>query len=452
MARSFDDRILISSLTVALPTLLAATVLLWLSPAPWWLRGLILAGLTLISVAAARAHRRRVTFPIYTLANVLEALREGDYSIRARRGEPTAALGDALGQALGEANLLATRLQEERRTALEATALLRRVMEEIEVAVFALDDDDRLRLANRAGERLLGRSLDQLAGASAHDIGLGPCLGADPLRPVAASFPGGEGRWEVRQRSFRQEGKPLRLLVISDLSRPLREEERQAWKRLIRVLGHELNNSLAPIKSMAGSLGTLLDRNPRPSDWQTDMRRGLDRIEARAESLSRFMSAYARLARLPPPNLEEIDLGQRVRRLASLEGRRQITVSAGPEVRLRADGAQLEQALLNLLANAVEAAETTGGAVTIGWQRAGDWAEVVVEDEGPGLSNPENLFVPFYTTKPEGSGIGLVLSRQIAEGHGGSLTLSDRHPGPGCAAVLRLPLEPRDGRATESSR
>jgi signal transduction histidine kinase len=199
-----------------------------------------------------------------------------------------------------------------------------------------------------------------------------------------------------------------------------------------------MNNSLAPIKSIAGSLETLIRRDPPPADWRDDARSGLNIIATRAESLSRFMQAYARLARLPPPQKETIDLGELVRRVASLETRIPVRVVSGPEVTVQGDAAQLEQLLINILHNAAEASLETAGTVATGWRDLAECVEVFVRDTGPGIMNPTNLFVPFFTTKPGGSGIGLALSRQIAEAHGGSLTLVNRS-GPGCEALLRLP-------------
>ena len=248
----------------------------------------------------------------------------------------------------------------------------------------------------------------------------------------------------IRRRNFRQDGRPHQLVVVADLSRTLREEERQAWKRLIRVLGHELNNSLAPIKSMSATLVSLLSRTVRPEDWEADMRQGLDVISSRSESLARFLAAYARLARLPPPSLAPVEVAPLVARVTALEGSVPVTVDPGPETTLDADADQLEQLLINLVKNGVEAAEETGGGVVVGWRQTFDGVELWVRDEGPGLSNTENLFVPFYTTKPEGTGIGLVLCRQIAEAHGGSLTLANvgeegEGGGTGCEARVRLP-------------
>ncbi len=414
-----------------------ALVLVWTSEYSLKLQITLTLLLLVATVSLVSALRRRVVHPLRTLANLLEALRLGDYSLRARD------LGqeDALGDVLWEVNALRDALERERMGAVEATALLKRVMEEIGVAVFAFDQKRRVSLVNRTGERLLAQPARRLQGRSAREIGLGDCLSGASFRTFQAVFPGATGRFQMRRSTFREEGRPHDLLVITDLSQTLREEERQAWRRLIRVLGHELNNSLAPIKSMAGTLQALLSREPRAEDWETDMERGLHVIGERAESLSRFMASYARLARLPAPTLEPVSLPRLVRRTSALETRLTVEVERGPDVTLPADADQIEQALINLIRNAADAALTTGGGVRVGWHQAGlHQLEIYVEDEGPGLSNRENLFVPFYTTKPGGTGIGLVLSRQIAEAHGGSLSVDNRSDAPGCRAEMRLPL------------
>jgi two-component system nitrogen regulation sensor histidine kinase NtrY len=254
------------------------------------------------------------------------------------------------------------------------------------------------------------------------------------------TLPGARGRWEVRRTIFRQDGRPHTLLVLADLSKTLREEELKAWQRLVRVLSHEINNSLAPIKSLAGSLQAILDRQPRPPDADEDLQRGLNVIAGRAEALVRFMSSYARLARLPTPQRAPLDVAAWVRRVAALETRLPVHVDGGPAIAIRADGDQLDQLLINLVRNAVDASLETHGGVKLGWSRRNGMLEVRVEDEGPGIESGANLFVPFFTTKPEGSGIGLVLSRQIAEAHGGTITLENRRDAPGCVALVRLPV------------
>jgi nitrogen fixation/metabolism regulation signal transduction histidine kinase len=327
---------------------------------------------------------------------------------------------------------------------MEAAALAATVMREIEVAVFAFDSERKLRLVNRAGERLLARPAEQLLGRGAEELRLDDCLEGEGARTLQRTFPGAlsrePGRWGMRRSSFRQDGKPHHMIVIADLSRALREEERLAWQRLVRVLGHELNNSLAPIKSIAGSLENLMARTNRPSDWEADLQRGLTVISSRAEALNRFMTAYAQLAKLPQPDMQLMDAGAWIRRVTNLETRLKIELIAGPELTIKGDRDQLEQLLINVVRNAVDASLETGGGALVTWRVNNTFLEVSVEDEGPGLPNTSNLFVPFFTTKPGGSGIGLALSRQIAEGHGGMLTLENRASGRGCEARLRLPL------------
>jgi two-component system, NtrC family, nitrogen regulation sensor histidine kinase NtrY len=431
---SHEGRLTWLTLAAAAPAVVVALVFLWFgdhTAKVQWTLTLIIAGVGLIFLMNAREH---IVRPLQTMTNLLAALREGDYSIRARG----ARADDALGEALLEINALGETLRLQRLGAFEATALLRTIMAEIDVAVFTFDPDRRLRLVNRAGEDLLGQPMDKLLGRRSKDLGLDACLEADQDAPLTLSFPGGSGRWGLKRSSFRERGLPHELLVLTDLSRTLREEERNAWQRLVRVIGHEMNNSLAPIKSIAGSLETLIRKDPPPADWRDDARSGLNIIATRAESLSRFMQAYARLARLPQPQKESINLGELVKRVASLETRIPVRVVQGGDVTIEADAAQLEQLLINILHNAAEASLETSGAVTAGWRDLAECVEVFVRDTGPGIMNPTNLFVPFFTTKPGGSGIGLALSRQIAEAHGGSLTLANR-AGPGCEALLRLP-------------
>ena len=437
MKLRYDRRILLLSIAAGLPGSIVAFVLLWLGDysnqtiATVGFAVLVLWGL------AASSLRHRIVFPLQTMANLLEALRESDFSFRARG----AVRNDPLGEALFEINALADTLRDERLGSLEATALLRTVMAEIDVAVFAFDEEHKLRLVNRAGERLLGRPAEQLLGRTADDISLSACLDGSAPRVLNIALPGGSGQWQVRRGVFRQGGLPHTLVVLSDVNVPLRQQERDAWHRLIRVLGHELNNSLAPIKSIAGSLDAIAAQNPMPADWREDMRRGLGIIASRTDALSRFTSAYTTLARLPPPNMREVDLPSLVQRVARLEMRKEIQVQPGGPVVVQADPDQLEQLLINLMRNAVDAAIETGGAVRVGWQQNSHRVSVYIEDDGPGLANPSNLFVPFFTTKPRGSGIGLVLGRQIAEAHGGSLTLEPRPAGTrGARATVTLPV------------
>jgi len=432
---SYDARVVALVLAGGLPAVVTVFLLLVAGDHStrfiWTIGGLVVFAW----LVAAIAVRTRVVRPLQTLANLLAALREGDYSIRARGAD----LDDPLGLAFAEVNALREPLRAQRLGAVEAIALLQRVMAEIDVAMFAVDSTGVLRLVNRAGERLLGRPTDELLGQRAADVGLGDCLAGEPRRVLEASFPGDDGRWELRRSGFRQGGMPMQLIVLSDVRRVLREEERRAWQRLVRVLSHEINNSLAPIQSLAGSLRALLSRTPRPADAEEDLERGLTVIGGRAESLGRFMRSYARMAKLPSPVLAPVNVSEWVGRVTQLEKRLPVRVRSGPPMTLSADGDQLDQLLINLVSNAVDAASETNGGVEVTWERRDGAFVLSVLDEGPGLPPTANLFTPFFTTKRNGTGIGLVLSRQIAEAHGGTLSLENRVDRRGAVGRVRLP-------------
>jgi two-component system, NtrC family, nitrogen regulation sensor histidine kinase NtrY len=413
--------------------------------------------------------------PIQTLANVVAALREEDYSFRARGANRE----DALGQLSLEINALADTLQAQRVGALEAVALLRRVIAEMDAPVLAFDQDSRLRLLNPAAERAfallptrdLGKTADELGLAGLAEQPTETILPAEAqthlLRMRNRSSTDQAVRWMIRRSTFRQRGVPHTLIVLSDVSVALREEERLAWRRLIRVIGHEISNSLTPIKSIAASLRSRIlpspDDVPKPpappanGALQRDMNRGLSVIENRADSLNRFVQAYRQLAQLPAPVLKRVPLLPLLERVVSLEIRLDVRLLAAPEVDLLADPDQIEQLLINLVRNAVEAATTCAGEnaevseilapcqpeVTLRAFDDGDVAAIQIEDNGPGLANQENLFVPLYTTKKSGSGVGLALARQIVEAHGGAIALRNRESKTGCIAEVRIPIAER---------
>jgi two-component system, NtrC family, nitrogen regulation sensor histidine kinase NtrY len=445
-------RIVGFSLLLIAPGLVVSCVLVWLQHWPLIAKLALLSAEVLVCFLIALSLRDRIVRPLQTLANVVGALREEDYSVRAR----TAAPDDALGELSLEVNALADLLAQNRTGALEANALVQRVVEEVEIPIFTFDPAQKVRLVNSAGQRLLQKSSTELLGSTAAELGLESSLSCENETLVTLSFAGG-ARWFVRRSAFRQQGIPHTLVVLSDVSRALREEERQAWQRLIRVIGHELNNSLAPIKSIAGSLNARLSTINLDSEQRHDFERGLEIIENRVSSLNRFLQAYRRVAQMPPPVLRECSIAALVNRVIGLEDRVYVTAIPGPNVIITADPDQLEQMLINLLRNAAEAmlesptpaAESSNGsrafagesrqAVILTWSLEKDSVVLRVQDSGPGLMNPSNAFVPFYTTKPNGSGIGLLLSRQICEAHGGSLELTNRIDERGCVATVVLP-------------
>lgn len=428
---SFETRIALLALAGGLPALLAVVWLLTIVEIPVAGRVLLFVALVLAWLAfAARVHAG-LTWHLNTLSNLLEALREEDYSLRSRRAREIGALGDVF----REVNQLSKTLREQRVQAREASALLRKVLAEIDIAVFAFDGAQRLMLVNRAGERLMQAAP---LGSDAAAMGLDSFIAREGRQIVATRFPSGTGRWDVWSGTFREAGLPHYLLVISDLSRALREEERKAWQRLVRVMGHELNNSLTPIKSMASTLRTRIAQGRPMEEMREDIGASLDVIASRAESLGRFIAGYTMLARLPAPRRRPTAMRALVARAASLDKRLEIRLD-GEDVEVPVDPDQIEQLLINLVKNAVDAAGETG-AVSVHWYTHGEYFVLEVFDSGPGLDATENLFVPFFTTKPGGTGIGLVLSRQIAEAHEGALTLENRSDQRGCVARLELPL------------
>jgi two-component system nitrogen regulation sensor histidine kinase NtrY len=447
----YEHRISLYSLLVALPGIVVSGILIWRQP---WSAGskvtLALAALFVWWVLALALHEQTVR-PLQTLANVIAALREEDYSFRARG----AIQEDALGELSLEVNALADLLADQRIRAIEATALLRRVVEEIDAPLFAFDPDRVLRLVNPAGEKLLQQASVRLLGRTADEIGLADCLSVASETLVPLPGNSSSARWLVRQSKFREKGVPHTLVVLLDVSRALREEERSAWQRLIRVLGHELNNSLASIKSIAGSLSSRLAETQLNPDQRRDFERGLAIIEDRTASLNRFLQAYRQIAQMPSPAIRRVDLLPIMERVVFLETRIAVALSRGPDVMLMIDSDQIEQMLINLVRNAVEAAlepvraDGSGNSlnseegrkpqVTLGWAVEDQSVGITIEDNGLGLMNPSNAFVPFYTTKPSGSGIGLALSRQIVEAHGGSIELSNLNGKRGCRVQVKLP-------------
>lgn len=427
----FESRLALWAVAGGTPALVVAMLVLFRSDLPDGLAWLFSAMLAAALLGCALRIRGRLTYHLNTLSNLLEAIREEDYSMRSRRSRGRGAMAEVF----GEVNALSATLRGQRVEAREASALLRKVLAEIDIAVFAFDGGGRLMLVNRAGERLAGGAA---AGADAASLGLEELLREEGRRTIARRFPGGSGRWDVWTGSFRERGVPHYLLVISDLSRALREEERKAWQRLVRVMGHELNNSLTPIKSMATTLQTRLAEGNAVDTLREDIAASLGIIASRAEALGRFMAGYTMLARLPAPRRRPVRLRTLVERAAAIDTRLDVAVD-GEDARIAVDPDQLEQLIINLVKNAVDAAGAEGD-VAVRWTLDRGALRLEVVDSGPGLSGSDNLFVPFFTTKPGGTGIGLVLCRQIAEAHDGTLVLENRESGTGCVARLELPL------------
>lgn len=416
----------------ALPALalsLLAKRLAWPPWGLWTVFALTCGWAILLTVYALRRSSRAFE----RLSSLVHSVREGEYGLRARHER------GSYGRALEAVNMLGSELAGLQRAGIESDALLGKLLSTLDLAILVFDPGRRLIGANTAALQLLGGDSAEIIGRNATELRLADWLESPAPRRESRHFPGGEGPWEARMARFRRGGRAHSLLVITDLSQALREEERRAWRGLIRVLAHEASNSLGPIQSAADTLSRALEKGAEGAPPRDGLASGLALIERRARYLSEFIRRYADLARLPPPRLESADLGELLHRVASLESRVPIRATGPGHVPMQADPAQLEQALINLVKNAADAALETGGGVELRWRAHDLRTDVEILDEGPGLPESENLFVPFFTTKPGGSGIGLVLARQIIEAHGGSLALANREDARGVIARLRLP-------------
>ena len=436
---TFEKRLLFSIICTGLPSVVLGMLLLWTNSysLDHKIEGTVVLLVLWLSLSAST--RNSTVDSIRVLSNVIAALKEEDFAFRA----PHAIRGDALGDLAIEINELARALENERLGSIETVNLLREVMADAGALIMAFSPDHRLRMLNGAVS-LLGRSEEQALNHTAEELEISDLLEGPASETISRSFSNAERRWIIRRTYFRLQGIPHRMIVLSEASKALREEERSAWQRMIRVLSHEINNSLAPIKSIAWSLRKLSGTVPLPEDVADSFQHGLEVVGSRAESLNRFLQSYTRLAKFPPPTRTNVSIGAIMERVVRIESRLPVQLIPGPLVTVFVDSDQLENVLINLVKNAVESvllnpgAEAHPDAVTALWKVSGRDLILQIHDRGVGLQSTENLFVPFYTTKETGSGIGLLLSRQIVEAHGGVLSIRNHKDAPGCVVEVTL--------------
>lgn len=406
---------------------------------PDWLTITTLLAALIWSLMVALGVRGEVLHHIRTLNNLIDAAGTRDYSVKGAGAREPGELAALYRQLNSLQDILKTGRQSEQ----ELLHVLEKVVDHIDVAIIVCDSHDRIRLVNALTTTLLKSSAEALIGLEfARSPLAGLPLAAEP-RLLDYRFPGGESRWQVSQQYYRHQGQPSRLIFITDLKQVLVEQETAAWQRLIRVISHEVNNSLTPITSLCQTLVGILD-NPAGELYANDVRDGLGVIGQRAKGLKEFISVYAQVARLPEPQKMLFPAAELLEKVQGIFTRDMLEVEETiADVRLFGDPIHLEQALINLIKNALEANITGTVPVKLSCSVRGDYCEFEILDEGAGVSNPGNLFVPFYTTKREGGGIGLVLCRQIAAKHFGQVTLDNRPAGRGAVARLILPLPMR---------
>ncbi|WP_096087694.1 sensor histidine kinase [Agaribacterium haliotis] len=428
-------RSLLLALAALCPPLIACAALLCLGNYDWLEVTTVLLLVVVPSALAVGAFWFSVFRPWQAVANILMGFREDDYSLRSAVDNSK----DVVNVVLRELNAIADYLSSSRSSAYESQKLLSRILAEVDVAVFLFDNHKHLVMANRYACKLYGLTEARLIGQSVDDLGLSFAQLAAHTSAHEHGFPKYKSRWLVKHSAYRQQGLPYQFILLADIGVNLREEELDAWRKLIRILSHEINNALTPMKTTTGSMARILPRTDSYPDWKVDFSEGLEIIDERVDNLNRMVSSYAKLARLPEPQKQMMALRPLLQRLYETYKDKGLQLLTENELSFEADPAQLEQVLVNLIKNALEASDR-GKPIELSWRREPHSVEISLRDFGQGIDNPDNLFIPYFTTKSEGSGIGLVLSRQIIEAHGGQLQLQNSDSGPGCLASIRLPL------------
>lgn len=416
-------------LWVLLPAWLTTNILLFLSDASILTFTTVAFILTVSLAVGLVAIRKLLSRQFMGVSNVLESLSNGDFTSTLTHGDTNSAWSELQ----FEVNRLAKKLHNQRISSVESDNILDKLIEEFDIPLLVIDRSDALVNINQAGTALFSLSKGELLGLSYHQLRLAPLAEAKGGSLVEFTFPRRSGRWEVKRNVFRKSGSRLTLLLLNDLSRTLREEERRAWQRMLRVISHELNNSLSSITSIAE---TLRDNSHKLSPKQ--MHKSMDIIAERGYQLQKFTESYSQLAKLPEPEIEIIDLPVLITKCCDVVvGRFDICQTP---LTIKADNSQMQQLFINIIKNAREASPHDA-VVSINWAENHYGVQVNVLDNGTGLLSCENIFVPFYTTKPGGNGIGLYLCKQIAENHNGTLTLKNRHDAQGCVVSLWLPTD-----------
>jgi nitrogen fixation/metabolism regulation signal transduction histidine kinase len=385
---------------------------------------------------AAFAIRQQVIFQLRTSTNLVEAMTSGDYSLRANNKNIEGALSD-FNELL---NKLATRLAQQSLITREKQILLTKITDQIDVAVIACDQNENISLMNPAAQSLFKRRFSELEGWPIKTLGLQNIIqkaketnGKGSALKTVTEFEINQDKRKVyvHTDAYFELGQRHQLVFITDIQDLLRDEERLAWQRLLRVLSHEINNSLTPIASISETLTHIVSTQNTNFDEESlnNLKEGLAVITERAHSLNHFIQDYQKLARLPSPNKSIIELRAFISSILQLFETSEFSIPDN-ENTIFGDSEQLQQALVNVIKNAQEAnlanPKNKGHSpIVIAWRTQNNNTSISIEDCGLGVNNSDNVFVPYYTTKKQGSGIGLTLSRQIALNHGGDLLLNN---------------------------
>ena len=365
--------------------------------------------------------------PLFGLSASLEAVRHEDYSMRAH---PKFKSG-AVKSLSDEVNLMAEDLRLRKLHYDQQAVLVLNLIEQLATPIAVFDQNGRLDHANDAFSIWIGQPWQQAKLLSAHALGLlfddtdkQHILWQIKDKDIAS-------QWQLRHSGFAMIGSTYQLVVLTNIEQVINETERGAWHKMTRVLSHEINNSLSPIKSLAQSLVDVFTQH----STDTLAIEALEVIASRSDNLMQFVNRYASLNQQFDIKTETLHCATLLAKVTALFDHA-VLVDAGEQT-INADPILLEQVVINLIKNAIEASPKESP-VKVKVHQGSRSTKIVIEDSGSGIANPDNLFVPFYTTKDKGKGIGLALSRNMVEQQGGRLTLQNRSQEQGAVAIINI--------------
>jgi nitrogen fixation/metabolism regulation signal transduction histidine kinase len=432
---AFEDKLVRLALFTGLLPTLSCSVLLFFIDMSIYPKILLVLLLLVCIFYCAFSIRQQVIFQLRTSTNLVEAMTSNDYTMRANNKGLDGALSD-FNQLL---NTLAQTLAEQSLITREKQILLTKVTDQIDVAIVAVDNNQAISLMNPAAEKLFKCRFEEMQGWPIKQLGLQNVLFKDYNSVAEFEIKQHKKKVLIRTDQYFEKGIKHKLIFITDIQNLLREEERQAWQKLLRVLSHEINNSIAPIASIGETLEKMVDKQYSNTDLDNDLKEGLGVITERAQSLNIFIQRYQKLAKLPHPSKSLFNIEPLVQSVALLFPDANIKLDS-EELVIYADKDQFQQVLVNLLKNACESMQDNPQEeICVDWRKVSQLIEINVRDQGTGISNIDNMFVPFYTTKPQGTGIGLSLSRQVMVNHGGDLIIKNRTDKKGVQATLMVP-------------
>jgi len=435
-----DDHSLLA-LVLCLPCLLITTLSLVVANVSAYLIAFIIIVLTLIAIFTVVISKQKSQQQIRTLANIIESMIDGDYSLRGREQN-----NHAYQELLTLVNNLSDTLALSKIEAKESRQLLDRIMQQMDAMVLAVDESGRIVMANDSAQKLLLIDMSQQANLFLSDLVIGKVISSAESGIINFEQPQLKGEHFLFKEYFLSEGKQHQLFLITSAQRLLLEKERKSWQSLLRVLSHEMNNSLTPISSISQSITQKLKNKDKALN-RDSLLMGVEIINERSSSLSSFIASYSQLSHLPEPNKSAFSLKGLIQSCAALFSDCQLVFTKESielnNLTINADKAQLEQVFINIFKNAQEAMQIIDNdkakIIDIFCQIDDKYFQIHICDSGTGIANEENLFVPFYSTKPQGSGIGLALCKQILFNHGGSLALANRKELQGAEAIISLP-------------